>query len=107
MSTRQIHNCNLYDLYLFKCVPLSCSDITDFFMGLALLTAKRSMDPSTQVGACIVRDDNKVIGCGHNLMPEGKNNKYTWAREGDDTKYLYGNMCIWIYVMTCNCTLQA
>ena len=43
----------------------------EYFMGIALLSAKRSKDPSTQVGACIVDDDHKVVSIGYNGMPRG------------------------------------
>ena len=36
----------------------------EYFMGIAQLSAMRSKDPSTQVGACIVDDDNKVVSIG-------------------------------------------
>ncbi|HBS10394.1 MAG TPA: cytidine deaminase [Firmicutes bacterium] len=63
----------------------------EFFMGIAMLTAKRSKDPSTQVGACIVDDDNKVVSIGYNGMPRHcDDNCLTWEK-GDDlnNKYLY------------------
>ena len=56
----------------------------DYFMSVALLSAKRSKDPSTQVGACIVNNDNKIVSIGYNgmpincnddLLPWGKNSK--------------------------------
>ncbi|NLC83717.1 MAG: dCMP deaminase family protein [Ruminococcaceae bacterium] len=64
----------------------------EYFMGIALLSAKRSKDPSTQVGACIVNDRNKIISVGYNGMPQGCNDdEFPWAREGEplETKYLY------------------
>ncbi len=63
----------------------------EYFMSIALLSAKRSKDPSTQVGACIVDDDNKVVSIGYNGMPRGiKDSDLTWEK-GDDlnNKYLY------------------
>uniref|UniRef100_A0A3Q2WIK6 dCMP deaminase n=1 Tax=Haplochromis burtoni TaxID=8153 RepID=A0A3Q2WIK6_HAPBU len=64
----------------------------DYFMGVAVLSAKRSNDPNTQVGACLVNQDNKIVGTGHNCMPNGCEGKLPWNREGDelDTKYMYG-----------------
>ncbi|WP_372713239.1 cytidine/deoxycytidylate deaminase family protein [Ilyobacter sp.] len=59
-------------------------------MGIALLSAKRSKDPSTQVGACIVNSENKIVGVGYNGFPKGcPDDKFPWDREGDflDTKY--------------------
>lgn len=64
----------------------------DYFMGLAHLSALRSKDPNTQVGACIVDEDNKVVSIGYNGMPRGCNdNSYPWAREGGFlvTKYAF------------------
>ena len=45
----------------------------EYFMGIALLSAERSKDPSTQVGACIVSTDNKILSIGYNGMPIGCN----------------------------------
>lgn len=62
----------------------------EYFMGIALLSAERSKDPSTQVGACIVNDQNKILSVGYNGAPVGFNDDdINWAREGDflDTKY--------------------
>ena len=65
----------------------------EYFMGVALLTAERSKDPSTQVGACIVNKDKKIISTGYNGAPIGyDDDKYmNWEREGDflNTKYAY------------------
>lgn len=44
----------------------------DYFMGVARLSAQRSKDPNTQVGACIVSPENKIVGIGYNGMPTGK-----------------------------------
>ncbi|XP_042284172.1 deoxycytidylate deaminase-like [Thunnus maccoyii] len=66
-------------------------DCYDYFMAVAALTAKRSKDPSTKVGACIVNHENKIVGTGHNKMPNGCDDDFSWEREGDrlDTKYPY------------------
>ncbi|MBQ9266559.1 MAG: dCMP deaminase family protein [Bacilli bacterium] len=63
----------------------------EYFMGIALLSAKRSKDPSTQVGACIVDNDNKVVSIGYNGMPRGiADTDLTWEKgEGLHSKYLY------------------
>jgi dCMP deaminase len=70
--------------------PLSWDD---YFMSVAFLSAMRSKDPSTQVGACIVNDDNKIVGIGYNGFPRGCNDtKLPWSRTGNtslDTKYPY------------------
>ena len=62
----------------------------EYFMGIAMLAAKRSKDPSTQVGACIVSQDNIIISTGYNGMPKGcSDDEFPWGREGAETKYPY------------------
>lgn len=43
----------------------------EYFMGVAKLSALRSKDPNTQVGACIVSEDNKILSMGYNGLPRG------------------------------------
>jgi dCMP deaminase len=65
----------------------------EYFMGIALLSAERSKDPSTQVGACIVDQGNKIVGIGYNGFPRGcSDDVLPWARKSEDvkeTKYPY------------------
>ena len=64
----------------------------EYFMGIAILTAMRSKDPNSQVGACIVSPENKILSLGYNGMPRGCNDDdMPWGREGAplDTKYMY------------------
>ena len=64
----------------------------EFFMGIAKLAAMRSKDPNTQVGACIVGSDNRILSIGYNGTPNGiEDDNFPWDREGDplQTKYLY------------------
>ena len=64
----------------------------EYFMGIALLSAYRSKDPNTQVGACIVNSKNHIMSVGYNGLPMGcSDDEYPWGREGDslDTKYPY------------------
>mmetsp|Transcript_116409 Transcript_116409/g.163666 ORF Transcript_116409/g.163666 Transcript_116409/m.163666 type:complete len:270 (+) Transcript_116409:57-866(+) len=66
----------------------------DYFMSLAFLTAMRSKDPSTQVGACIVNDRNRIVGVGYNGMPSNcPSDQLPWSKvspEGElETKYPY------------------
>lgn len=64
----------------------------EYFMAVAKLTAMRSKDPSTQVGALIVSSDNRILSVGYNGTPNGYNDSYfPWDREGDEleTKYPY------------------
>jgi dCMP deaminase len=63
-----------------------------YFMGVAKLSAMRSKDPDTQVGACIVNESKRIIGIGYNGFPMGcEDNEFPWAKVGDrvDTKYPY------------------
>ncbi|XP_066535273.1 deoxycytidylate deaminase-like isoform X2 [Hoplias malabaricus] len=70
-----------------------CLDCEDYFMAVAVLTSQRSKDPNTQVGACIVNQENNIVGIGYNSMPKGcDEDKMPWAGSaGDklDTKYPY------------------
>ncbi|MCD8122428.1 MAG: dCMP deaminase family protein [Clostridiales bacterium] len=66
----------------------------EYFMGVADLSGRRSKDPNTQVGACIVSEDNKILSMGYNGFPKGcSDDEFPWSREeGDDpysAKYLY------------------
>ena len=64
----------------------------EYFMGVALLSARRSKDPNTQVGACIVNDKNKIVGAGYNGLPMGcDDDEFPWEKKGDflQTKYPY------------------
>lgn len=62
----------------------------EYFMGVAILASKRSKDPNTQVGACIVNESNIIISTGYNGFPYGcSDDIYTWDRTGQDTKYKY------------------
>ena len=64
----------------------------EYFMGLAHLSAPRSKDPSTQVGACIVDGNNKVVSIGYNGFPRGcSDDEFPWEREGGmlETKYAF------------------
>lgn len=65
----------------------------EYFMGVALLAAERSKDPNTQVGACIVDEDNRIVSTGYNGFPYGcSDDEYPWSRVGEsmeDTKYGY------------------
>lgn len=65
----------------------------EYFMGIALLSAQRSKDPSTQVGACIVNHENKIMSVGYNGLPWGcGDDDFPWERQAEannDTKYPY------------------
>ena len=64
----------------------------EYFMGVALLSSRRSKDPNTQVGACIVSDKNKIVGAGYNGLPMGcDDDEFPWEKQGGflQTKYPY------------------
>ncbi len=62
----------------------------EYFMSVALLAAMRSKDPNTQVGACIVGEDDRIISTGYNGFPRGcSDDEFPWDRDGEETKYPY------------------
>ena len=65
----------------------------EYFMGVAKLAAMRSKDPNTQVGACIVSPQNKILSIGYNGLPVGcSDDEFPWNRESEDpydNKYFY------------------
>lgn len=65
----------------------------EYFMGVAYLSSMRSKDPNTQVGACIVSEDNKILSMGYNGLPTGcDDDEFPWVRESEnplDNKYFY------------------
>ena len=67
----------------------------EYFMGVATLSGMRSKDPNTQVGACIVSPDNKILSMGYNGLPLGcSDDEFPWRRESSEgnvleTKYPY------------------
>lgn len=64
----------------------------EYFMGVAQLAGFRSKDPNSQVGACIVSGDNKILSIGYNGFPVGcSDDEFPWSREGEpyDSKYFY------------------
>ena len=64
----------------------------EYFMGIALLSGKRSKDPNTQVGACITSPNKRIVGIGYNGMPFGcEDDEFPWNNKGGflDTKYAY------------------
>ena len=64
----------------------------EYFMGIALLSSMRSKDPSTQVGACIVNSEKRILSMGYNGMPRCcSDDEFPWGKEENplDSKYLY------------------
>jgi dCMP deaminase len=90
---QQVAETNLRQLPVKVSKRLDAISWDDYFMALAFLSAKRSKDPSTQVGACIVDADKRIVGIGYNGFPRGcSDDELPWAREADDpldTKYPY------------------
>lgn len=70
----------------------------EYFMSVAFLSAQRSKDPNSQVGACVVNQDRKIVGIGYNGMPNGcSDDELPWSRNSEDeldTKYPYGMLNI-------------
>lgn len=65
----------------------------EYFMGVAFLAAQRSKDPSTQVGCCIVSQDNKILSMGYNGLPCGcSDDEFPWEKTEETPehwKYYY------------------
>lgn len=65
----------------------------EYFLGVAELSSKRSKDPNTQVGACIVNEHKRIVGIGYNGLPHGcSDDTFPWSNNQDDitnTKYPY------------------
>ncbi|XP_060727453.1 deoxycytidylate deaminase-like [Tachysurus vachellii] len=61
-------------------------------MAVALMFSKKSPDPNTKVGACVVNEEKKIVGVGFNRMPDGCEDKFPWAREATnrlENKHVY------------------
>lgn len=68
-------------------------DWSEYFMATAFLAAKRSKDPVTQVGACIINKDKIIVGVGYNGMPNGcPDVDFPWGKSDDllMSKHAYG-----------------
>ena len=66
----------------------------EYFMAIAKLSGMRSKDPNTQVGACIVSNDNRILSIGYNGAPNGfDDEKFPWSREGENLKTKYPYVC--------------
>lgn len=65
----------------------------DFFFGVADLASKRSKDPATQVGACIVDEDKRIVGVGYNGMPLGTSDDCGFWKKSDDIKNKHLYVC--------------
>ena len=69
-------------------------DWDTYFMMISKVSAMRSKDPNTQVGACIINSDKKIVSCGYNGAPTGFNDdSFPWDREGDFDKTKYPYVC--------------
>ena len=81
----------------------------EYFMSIALLSAQRSKDGSTQVGACIVNDEHKIVSVGYNGMPTGcEDDEMPWERDGAflDTKYPFVCHAELNAILNCNANLH-
>lgn len=82
----------------------------EYFMGVALLSAKRSKDPNTQVGACLVNEDKRIIGIGYNGFPRGcKDSEFPWGRSNEnklETKYPYVVHAEANAILNCNARIK-
>ena len=66
----------------------------EYFMAIAKLSAMRSKDPSTQVGACIVSNDNRILSIGYNGAPNGfDDDKFPWGRDGQNLDTIFPYVC--------------
>lgn len=64
----------------------------EYFMGVSLLAAQRSKDPNTQVGACIIDEQNRILSTGYNGFPHGcSDDDFPWNRDAaiGETKYQF------------------
>ena len=72
-------------------------------MAVAFLSSLRSKDPSTQVGACIVNSDKRIVGIGYNGFPKGcSDDELPWARQAEnelDTKYPVRVICLYYFMI--------
>lgn len=63
----------------------------DTFINIARLVSRRSKDPNTQVGACIVGTNNETLSTGYNGATRGFNDdEFPWGKHDEDpmkTKY--------------------
>ena len=78
-------------------------------MSIALLSAQRSKDNNTQVGACIVNEEHKIVSVGYNGMPTGcDDDEMPWERTGNyiDTKYPYVCHAELNAILNCNSNLR-
>jgi len=71
-------------------------DWDEYFLSVAMLSAMRSKDPSTQVGACIVNANKRIVGIGYNGFPKtlaNNDDALPWNRQSslgeNHTKYPY------------------
>ncbi len=67
----------------------------EYFMGIALLSAMRSKDPSTQVGACIVNKENRIVSVGYNGFPKGcSDEEFPWERTAENRERYKISLCM-------------
>ncbi len=63
----------------------------EYFMGIAILSSRKSKDPSTQVGACIVGSNKRILSAGYNGTPNGADDEsFHWEKEGEWNLQIFG-----------------
>lgn len=82
-------------------------DWDEYFMALTFLAAKRSKDPATQVGACIINPDKRIVSLGYNGMPRGcSDDEFPWGKDTTnsemDSKFLYGIEMLETRIIICS-----
>src|SRR6056300_1773032 len=100
--------CNIIYYLLFIVMSKRTDYISwsEYFMEIAKLSAKRSKDPSTQVGSCIVNTENKIVGIGYNGFPNGiDDNELSWSRDGEYLYTKYPYVCHAEMNAIMNCTM--
>lgn len=80
----------------------------EYFMGLAILSANRSKDPSTQTGACIVNDEKRIVSVGYNGAPRGiEDYSFPWDSKGEQTGDLLTTKNLWVVHAELNAILNS
>ena len=80
----------------------------EYFMGLAMWSSTRSKDPKSQVGACIVNDEKRIISVGYNGLTAGMDdNDFPWNSIGEETNCLYTTKNPWVVHSELNAILNS
>ena len=80
----------------------------EYFMGLAMWSSTRSKDPKSQVGACIVNDEKRIISVGYNGLTRGMDdNNFPWDSIGEETNCLFTTKNPWVVHSELNAILNS